>query len=243
MKHFFTSIFLLMSMVAVQAQFTAATNEGVPITDGSVFTYNQTGDTNGLFTFNITNNAPQAIHMKLEFVSMQNTDGSGTYLCLFGVCLPPGGITVGESYTGPENEIAPGATSTTDNHFYNTDEGDGTNYPVEYVFRLYQEEDTGKETSESITFTYRYDPNYNAVEDEQILPFKLYPNVTSSVVNIEVSSDVKGLLMDTQGRILSEYHFTEGKNTIDVSALPSQLYYLLLSDVNNQQSIAKIIVK
>ncbi len=242
MKQFFTSLFFLMSIAVVQAQFTAATNDGTPITDGSVFTFNQTGDANATLSFDVTNTGTGTIHMNLEFVSMSNADGSGTNLCLFGVCLPPGGLVVGNSYTGPENEIAPGATSTSDNHFFNTYTGDGTNYPVEYVFRLYQDENPGKDDT-SITFTYRYDPNYNAVEDVQTLPFKLYPNVSNSVVNIEVSSAVKGLLMNVQGQILSEYRFTEGSNTIDVSGLSSQLYYLLLSDDNNLKSIAKILVK
>ena len=232
-----------MSFFVAQAQFTAAQNDGTPITDGSIFTYNQTGDENALLTFNITNTGSESITMKLEYVSMSNGDGTGTYLCLFGICLPPGGISPGNIYAGNDNVIAPGATSTTDNHFYNTYVGDGTNYPVEYVFRLFQVDENDQEIGESITFTYRYDPDYNSIEDEQMITYSLFPTISSTKIQLYISEVVEGILYDTQGRIINTYKFVEGENNIDVSNLQSQLYYLMLNNNQGQHSVTRIIVK
>ena len=49
--------------------------------------------------------------------------------------------------------LDPGESMGFGDHFYNTDEGDGTNYPLEYVFKFFELNGNG----DPITITYRYD--------------------------------------------------------------------------------------
>ena len=179
--------------------------------------------------------------MRLEYVSMTNGDGTGTLLCVFGTCLAPGSITPGTIYGGPETTIANGETST-GNHFYNMDAGDGVNYPIEYVFRLFQVDTSGNEIGDSITFTYQYDGTA-AVEDIAQVGFELYPNVSSDFMNLVVDESVSAELINTQGQLIKQFNFETGSHTIDVSSFTKQLYYLKLSNNQGQQSLAKLLVK
>jgi hypothetical protein len=242
MRQIFTLSLFFLGLFITQAQFTVATDEGDPIIDGSVFTYSETGEEDGKITFNITNTGSSTIEMKLEFVSMNNTDGTGTFLCLFGNCLPPGGITPGGVYSGPNNTVAAGATSTTDNHFYNTNAGDGTNYPMEFVFRLFQVDGSGVEIGDSITFTYRYDPDA-AIEDFNQVSYQLFPNLSNDYVNLVIDETVSGKLINNTGQIVKQYRFNAGINKIDVRSFSQQLYYLVLTNKNGATSLAKIVVK
>ena len=245
-KKYFTIIILFISILVTQAQFTVATHDGDPITDSSVFTFSDIGtlaDANGVdLTFDITNTSTGTIDMRLEYVSMNNGDGTGTMLCIFGTCLPPGGITPGTIYGGPDTTIPAGQTSTTDNHFWNTDAGDGVNYPIEYVFRLLEVDVNGNEIGDSITFTYSYDGTAS-LEDRTQVNFKLYPSVTNDFVNLVVNESVTARLINTQGQLIKQFQFESGNHTIDVSTFSKQLYYLLISNKQGQQSLAKIVIK
>jgi len=246
MKNIYLSLGLLFAgILMIQAQFTVANHDGTPITDGSIFTYSDIGtisDSNDVdLVFDITNTGSNAIDMRCEYVSMANGDGTGTFFCVFGLCHAPGGIVPGTVYGGPETIIPVGETPP-GNHFYNMDAGDGVNYPIEYVFRLFQVDTSGNEIGDSLTFTYQYDGTA-AVEDIAQVGFKLYPNVSSDYINLEVDESVSAQLINTQGQLIKEYNFESGSHTIDVSIFTKQMYYLKLRNAQGQQSLAKILVK
>jgi len=249
MKHLFTLSLLFLGILITQAQFTVATQEGTEITDGIVFTYSDIGtiaDPNGVdLTFKITNTGASEIDMRLEYVSMINGDGDGTLLCIFGSCLAPGGPNVGDIFplngTNSFTLIGAGETTGYGDHFYNFDAGDGTNYPLDYVFKFFEVDGSGNEIGVPITFTYRYDGTAS-VEDFAQVGFKLYPTVSSDFVNLEVNESVSVQLINIQGQLIKQYQFNSGKHTIDVSSFAKQLYYLKLSNSQGQQSLSKIIV-
>lgn len=232
-----------MSCTAV-GNFTVATEDGTAITDGSVHTFSHLGDPDGTISFNITNTSAAVIDMRLEFVSMANADDTGDWICVFGVCLPPTSTTPGDvlPLTGSNNftKIDPGVTTDYGDHFYNTDPGNGT-YPLEYVFKFFEVDASGNEIGESITFTYQYDGTAS-VEDLAQVGFKLYPNVSSDYLNLEVNEDVSAEIINTQGQLIKQYNFESGNHTIDVSSLSKQMYYLKLSNMQGAQSLAKFIV-
>ena len=98
MKNIYLTIsILLISILTIQAQFTVATHDGAPINDGDIFTFSELGTAADL-SFDVTNTGSSVIDMRLEYVSMTNGDGSGTNLCVFGSCLPPGAIHVGDVF-------------------------------------------------------------------------------------------------------------------------------------------------
>lgn len=242
MKHFFTLSLLFLGFLLTQAQFTVATHDGTPITDGSIHSFGVLGDPDATLSFDITNTSSNQIDMRLEYVSMTNGDGTGTWLCVFGICLPPGGINVGDIFpfgnvSNSYTRIDPGMTTDYDDHFYNTFPGDGFTV-IDYVFKFYELNGNG----DPVTFTYRYDPLIS-VEDFAQVGFKLYPNVSSDYINLEVDEKVSAQLINTQGQLIKQYQFDSGKHTIDVSSFSKQLYYLKLRNTQGQQSLAKILVK
>ncbi len=244
MKNIYLSIgLLLMSFITLQAQFTVATQDGAPITNGSIFTFNQLGATDGKLGFDITNTSSSVIDMRLELVSMANADDDGDWICVFGLCTPPGSQTAGTIFpldgnSNPFTLIDPGETVLQDDHMWNTDEGDGTNYPIEYVLKLYELNGNG----DPITFSYHYDPDWVSVEDFAQVGYKLYPNVSSDLVNLKLEESVTAQLFNTQGQLIKQFNFDAGIHSIDVSSFSKQLYYLKLSNKKGQQSLAKIIV-
>lgn len=245
MKHFFTLSLLFLGFLITQAQFTVATHEGDPIMDGSTHTFSALGDPDGTLSFDITNTSGIQIDMRLEFVSMTNADDTGDWVCVFGVCLPPTSTTPGDILPfGGSNtftRIDPGVTTDFGDHFYNTDPGDGTN-AVDYVFRFFEVDGSGNEIGDSITFTYRYDPELS-IEDIAQVGFELYPNVSSDFVNLVIDESVSAELINTQGQLIKQFNFEAGSHIIDVSSFAKQLYYLKLSNNQGQQSLAKLIVK
>ncbi len=248
MKNIYLTISLiLLSIVTIQAQFTVATHDGDPITDGSIFTFSALGEEHAALGLVITNTSTGIIDMRLEYVSITNGDDLGDWICIFGGCLPPPNVTVGDILplggTNDWTTLAPGETTFERNdHFYNTDVGDGVNYPIEYVFRFFEVDINGNEIGDSITFTYRYDGTAS-IEDMAQVGYKLYPSVSSDFVNLVVNESVSARMFNTQGQFVKEYDFVSGSHIIDVSSLSSQLYYLILSNKQGQQSLAKIVVK
>jgi len=246
MKNILLSIGLIfIGVLSIQAQFTVATTEGTPITDGSIFTYNILGDGElATLGFNITNTSANQIDMRMEFVSLANADDTGDWVCIFGLCTPPPSQTPGTIFPhdGVSDEwtlIEPGETAENGDHMWNSDPGDGTNYPLEYVFKLYELNGNG----DPITFAYRYDPDYVSVEEMPQVGYKLYPNVSSDFVNLVLEESVSAQLINTQGQIIEQYYFESGNHSIDVSPFTKQLYYLRLSNKHGQQALAKILVK
>ncbi len=240
-KLYLTLSILLISILTIQAQFTVATHDGTPINDGDVFTFSELG-TDADLSFDVTNTSSSVIDMRLEYVNMTNGDGSGTNLCVFGSCLPPGVIHVGDVFpsggTNTFTQIDPGETGSYSDHFFNTDPGDGTNYPIDYVFRFFEVDGSGT----PITFTYRYDGTIS-VEDMAQIAFKLYPTISSDFVNLEVNETVSARLLNTQGQLIKQYSFKSGTHAIDIRSFSKQMYYLVLTNKKGHKSLSRIIIK
>lgn len=249
MKHFYIIIALVFSITLTQAQFTIATHDGTPITDGSTFTYSGLGyydseleEYINTLDFNITNIGTEILDMRLEYVDNTNADDTGEILCVFQSCLPPGYPTPGHIFPEvpedfPARLINPGETTPDGDHFYNTDPGDGVNYPLEYMFKFFDIDGYGS----PITFTYSYDGTAS-VEDMDQVSYKLHPTLASDFITLEVTEPVTAKLINIKGQIIKQFDFESGSHTIEVSSLSKQLYYLTLINNRGQRSIAKILV-
>ena len=240
MKQFFTLSFFFIGLLLIQAQFTVATQEGTPITDGSVFTYDTYGTPplpNGSdLSFDITSSSTNTMNIRFKYVSNLNTDGSGTNLCIFGSCIEEGDINVGQIWS---TTIAAGGMTDNGDHFYNSDAGSGT-YPIDYVFKIYEVDGGENEIGDSISFTYRYD-GPASVEDIAQVGFKLYPTISADFVNLSINESVIATLTNLSGQTIKKYTFSKGTHQVDISTLSQNLYYLTLTNKQGQRSLAKII--
>jgi hypothetical protein len=243
MKQFFTLTLFLLGSIFTQAQFTVATHDGSPITDGSYFTFSQLGEDASL-TFDITNTTGSTIDMRIQLVSMTNANGTGTWLCVFGSCLAPGSLDVGEVFpnagTNEFTTIDAGVTSDYGDHFYNTYVGDGTNYPIEYTFKFYAVDGSGNQTGSSVTFTYKYDGTA-AIEDLNQITYQIYPTISDDFINIILEENIDAQMINMQGQLIKNYSFTSGQNIIDVRQFSKQIYYLILTNKQGQKALSKLI--
>lgn len=87
--------------------------------------------------------------------------------------------------------------------------------------------------------------NSEDVNSEDILTLSLYPNPTDGVLNLELNhNDIKSIqysIYDSNGRLVKEATLNE-ERSIDVSSLPSALYWLRVQ-INGQEFVKQIMKK
>jgi hypothetical protein len=64
----------------------------------------------------------------------------------------------------------------------------------------------------------------------------IWPNPTTSIVNVSVNRDAKAALYDLSGRCVEVYALEEGRNTLDLAKLPAGVYMLRV-----ENSVSKIV--
>ncbi|HJN54260.1 MAG TPA: T9SS type A sorting domain-containing protein, partial [Flavobacteriaceae bacterium] len=78
------------------------------------------------------------------------------------------------------------------------------------------------------------------LEDQVIFDYKIYPNPTSNIINIQGDiSDLKVIIYDMLGKVLMQ---SEEQESIDISFLKNGTYFLSLTN-NSTNSTYKIIKK
>ena len=64
------------------------------------------------------------------------------------------------------------------------------------------------------------------ISDVQMFVESIWPNPTTSIVNVSLSHNAKAELYDLSGRCVSHYDLSEGRNILDLSAYPAGVYTL-----------------
>lgn len=68
------------------------------------------------------------------------------------------------------------------------------------------------------------------IPDVQMIIESIWPNPTSSIVNVSLNRNAKATLYDLSGRCVSHYDLSEGRNILDLSAYPAGVYMLRVGD-------------
>lgn len=228
-------------LLTLQAQFTVETGAGAPIVDGDIVAFNQVG-TPAKLKFHINNTSTSEIYMLVECVSMTNTDGSMMQFCIKPTCYFE--VSEGEYYPHapyPSVDIAPGAQTNTEEHFMNSDLGNGTDV-IDYVFRFYQVNSMGFEMGNSLTFTYRYDP-LMSIEEMSKLDIAVYPTVVQDILTVETDETLNMAIYDLQGRLVKNVALPIGQNQIGMSDVSAQMYLVRFENEFGQSQTSKLIVK
>lgn len=241
-------LFSLFFIAGLQAQMVVKKTDGTVITDGQVFTVTSTVYAQAVLGFYIQNTSTtDNIRVKIKCESITNADGTNMQLCFGGVCLSS--ITAGNSYpSGQPVIIAPGATTINAfDDFYNQNAGDGTHYPMDYVFKFYQMDTTNAIIGTPVTITYRFDPTLNVAGfNENSLTnmgITLQSNVTHDVLEIDAKEAASVEIYDLNGKLVGQKTLTATRNTIDVSAFQSNMYLLNFRTVSGQRATVKFIKK
>lgn len=237
MKKFFLIGFSLLT-AALQAQITVST-DGNPISNGQVFTFNTTAIASEL-PFRVQNNSAETIFLKLKMTSMTNTTGSNVQFC-FGVCLynVSTGLLVPPSFP---IEIAPGEITPNGDHFWNSNAGDGINYPIEYTLTFVETTDEGVYVGDLLTFKYQYNPNLSVGTMADLSRMGVQVKQTKVTSSIEVESQDPTLMEVFSLTGQSLRHATiNGQQSVDLSGLATGAYLLHFTSRTGEQANIRII--
>lgn len=238
-------LFLLLVMLVSNsnAQITLTKHDGTIISDGQVLVFNSLVYAQSELAFYVNNVSSSSTRVKIRCESITNSDGSGMELCFGNVCLSS--VSAGNSYPNAPVTIAGNSSSGNFDHFLNANAGDGVNYPMDYVFKFYQLDNSSNEVSNAITMTYRYSPtlainNFSALEN---LGVKLKSTLIDSSLEFENSANVNMELFDLNGKLVNNQNFTSGSQSVDISNLSNNVYILNFSNQEGKKSSIKIIKK
>jgi len=224
----------------------ALTTSGQPLTNGAVIAKSQLGYPAAEALFRVRNNGATTTNVWIKCEDLVNNSGNNFQLC-FGIeCLPE--VAEGIIYpTTGSVTLAPNASNGNFDHFLNDNAGNGT-YPVDFVFRFFQTNQTtpgGPEVGNSITVTYRYDPNLTIDEVNQLEASGVI--VKSTVIENELVLDVlKSTSMavyDLNGKVVYNAELAYGVQTIDFSTIASGLYVINFTNAQGNSSTKKVIKK
>ncbi|UMY66638.1 MULTISPECIES: T9SS type A sorting domain-containing protein [unclassified Flavobacterium] len=237
MKKFFVLGFSLLAL-ALQAQITVTTDGNV-ITNGQIFTFNTTAIASEL-PFRVANNTSEPIFLKLKMTNMTNTTGSSVQFC-FGVCLynVSAGLLVPPSFP---IEIAPGDITPNGDHFWNSNAGDGINYPIEYTLTFVETTDDGTYVGDLLSFKYQYNPNLSVgtFADLAKLGVQVKQTKVTNAVDVESQEPVMMEVFNLNGQSLR--HATiNGQQSVDLSGLATGAYLLHFTSKTGAQANIRII--
>lgn len=237
MKRNLFLLFVLATSI-VSAQFSVETTDGDPITEGQTITVGSLDEADAVDFYVYNDSATEEIYMKVELVSAVNYDGTNMQVC-FGLCYDP--IMVGFPYP-PGNEVVtiqPGEHQTSEgDKIWNYNDGGGN--PIDYNFRFFQVDVNGVETGDEVNFLYRYDPNLSISENSAVQA-RLASTMVKDQLVIEALEAGSVKVFDIQGRLVVSKELVTGINNVNISALPTQVYLVQISNEKGANQTTKIV--
>lgn len=225
------------------AQFNVTDYDGVQILDGDIRAYNSTVEADATLYFWVNNESQtDDIFVRIKLESITNGDGSSYQFCFATLCIFD--VEEGQTYpvSGGPVTIPAGGTNAQFDKFYNENEGDGTNYPMDFVWRFFQVDENDNEIGESITYTYRFDPNLSVSDFENNLGVNLQNTIAENVLNIESINPLGFEIFSINGQLIQEGQLDSGVNKINTGSFNQGLYFIRFSD-NKDTFTQKFVVK
>jgi len=219
-------------------------SDGSPIVNGTILASSVTSDASEI-KFKVKNTGTTTTNVWARCQSLINNDGSNFQFCFGQECI--GEVTQGGVYPSVPLTIAPNASNGNFDHFLNYNIGSGV-FPMDFVFKFFQTNQTtqgGAEVGNSITLTYRYDPNLSIDDVNQLQNSGVI--IKSTIVDNELTLDVlKSSVMsiyDLNGKILVNTNLNYGIQSIDVSNFSSGIYLVKFINSEGNSSNKKIVKK
>ena len=234
-------LFFSLSVSTIYAQIALSRHNGSPITDGQVVGFNTIAYPAALMNFYVRNlSVTSSTNVKVTCQALLNNDGTGFELCFGNECLSS--VEQGETYPSTPVVLAPNGVNGNFDHLLNTTAGSGI-YPKDYTFRFYQINGNGVEVSNSITMTYRFDPNLSVDDVYQLENSGVI--VKSTLIKNELLLDVLNksqmTIYDINGKLVNATKLAYGMQAIDVSNLSSGVFILKFTSEGGNVTTKKII--
>jgi len=228
-----------------KAQLALAKEDGTPINNGSVITYNTIEENLATLHYKIKNTSAVPIRVRVKVMDIINASGSNFQFCYQNTCLPF--VTLGAVYPGnskPAITVAANSEVSVGYTMWNSDTGSGT-FPIDYILKYYPVDDFNNEYGAPVTFTYRYNPNATlAVHDvgkNSVSFAEISVTRVKSTINVLSREDVSYVLYTADGRNAAAGNLKKGKDIIDISHLERGSYIVFLKNSRGEAMSKKII--
>lgn len=232
-------LFTFAFLTSTAQQFAFTKLNGTPIPNGTIFTSGTFSTPADKYKFHISNISNAPLQVKIVPISMTNTAGVAFQFCYSGECND--NIGANNIYPNYDNPLAPGENNGEFDYFVNNSAGLDANSVKEIVFSIYA---VGFE-SETITFTYRYDPQLSVSSFESLDAMGI--NVSNTLVsnNLEFNTAKNGVvsIINMAGQKVITQNFTEGNQNISLTHLSSAIYIANFTTTDGRTSQIKIIKK
>ncbi|MFA7444748.1 MAG: T9SS type A sorting domain-containing protein [Flavobacteriaceae bacterium] len=245
-KIVFTLSLLISSFVSAQ-DFTVTDGDGNPISDGEIFTFSSTEESEAAFYFLVHNESSEDLYFKVKGGEMINGSGSQVQFCFGELCLFN---FVTGNYVPPAPNydavtIVPGGTNSTFDKLWNLYPGDGENYPVSYEVILVQydsatqDQETGTDV---FSFIYRYDPNLS-VSNHTLQQMGVLVNNTlvKDAFSFTAENSLSIEVIDLNGKRIADYQTEAGEQTLDLSSLQNAVYIVKFTSKEGKTAYSKIV--
>jgi hypothetical protein len=244
MKKGFVLLFSLFSIVSF-SQMTLSKLDGTPINDNDILNYNIANETEGYLGIKVYNSSSNGINVKAKCVSMANTTGTNVQFCIDPICVA--NLVVGNSYPSATLSLLVPANGQNGNfdHFFNSNLGIVQGVNVDYVFKFYQVDDSDVEIGNSVSFTYRYNPNLSTSNIDLLTNYGIRVDATnvSSTLQISSQNNVSLAILDLNGKKISFHSLAKGNQSVDVSKLSNGIYIMNFTTVEGEKLTQKFMKK
>lgn len=224
-----------------QAQITVHTN-GSEITNNQVFEYN-TLTASAELPFIVTNESEDnPINIKVRVDQIQYSDGTNLQLCFGGLCF----FAINQGTIYPVNfavTLEPGQSTMAGDHFWNSNPGDGVNYPMTYRLTFVQVDDAGVYMNDLLTFTYRYSPALGLSDSDPMAAAGLAKISTLVKQDIQIETTESGRLdiIDMSGKTVLSRHVEAAVQSVDFANAPAGIYVARYTNGQNLSAQVKIL--
>jgi len=237
-------LFTFLFVNQLNAQFTVNKIDGTPFTNNEVIEFTSYNSTAAELKFSLQNNSTEDLDFKIRCTSLVNNNGSNFQLCIGGECISS--VAVNGIYPFLQNRVNAGANTVGFNdNFKNFNPGDGTNYPMDFTFRIFTRDLSGTTVGSSFNITYRYmGPTMSVDQKDKLsaMGVKVLNNVSNQFIGLEITKPVQYSIINLQGQIITTENIEENTN-IDVSSYQTGLYFLNFKSNEGLSDAVKIFKK
>ncbi|MEZ4786856.1 MAG: T9SS type A sorting domain-containing protein [Flavobacterium haoranii] len=235
-----TLIFITLISTSILAQISVTKLDYTPINNNDIISFSSTAEAQATLGFLVTNNGATTTDIFIRCESITNATGANFQLCFGDECLPS--VTAGGIYPSRAVTLVPGASNGVWDHFWNSDTGSGT-FPMDYVFTFFQLDASGNPTSNTVTFTYRYNPNLsNSTFDEN--SFVSFNNeIITDLFTFEIKKDLTLSIFDITGKKILINKLQSGTHNIDFSSFNTGVYIVNFKDNSGNNLVRKVVKK
>ncbi len=232
---------LVLVFQVISAQITLTRLNLVPIANNSVLASTELGYPSEI-GFKVKNIGSSTTNVWVKCESLLNNNGTNFELCFGEECLD--GVSVGQVYPSVAVTLMPNASNGNFDHFLNLNPGTGS--PVDFVFRFFQTNQNtqgGAEVGNTVTVTYRYDPNLSVDEISQLE--KSGAIIKSTIVKeelvIDVLKKVTVSIFDINGKSVESAELNYGVHTLNASHWSAGIYIVNFTSEEGTISTKKIV--